>query len=185
MSRMLMIRKPRWGEVKRLQTILETSAEAGIRRRAEAVLLYGAGGSATDIATALEVHPNTIYTDLQAFAQQGVAGVEALGRTGRPSALTEAQKAAIRHVAEQSPGEFGLPWGRWSLGKLREYLIQHRILKAISREHLREVLKKGACDCGGSRKSWSAPIPGAGRFWPVSARFGGTCRRRARWCSST
>jgi hypothetical protein len=49
----------------------------------------------------------------------------------------------IAQVAEQSPTEFGLPYGRWSLAKLQEYLIhQRRLLKAISREHLRRLLKK-------------------------------------------
>jgi hypothetical protein len=37
----------------------------------------------------------------------------------------------------------GLPYGRWSLAKLRAYLIQPRLLKTISREHLRRVRKKG------------------------------------------
>src|SRR4030067_670365 len=46
-------------------------------------------------------------------------------------------------VAEQSPTEFGLPYGRWPLAKLQEYLVHQRhLLKTISREHLRRLLKK-------------------------------------------
>ncbi|MGA9923653.1 MAG: hypothetical protein WBQ29_09635, partial [Isosphaeraceae bacterium] len=42
----------------------------------------------------------------------------------------------------QAPTTLGLPLGRWSLAKLRAYLIRQRIVPTISREHLRRVLKK-------------------------------------------
>jgi transposase len=184
MSRRLKIRKPRWAEVQRLQGMLEASDHPGIRRRAEAVLFYGAGASATEIAQALNVHPNTIYADLQAFGAHGLAGVEAWGPVGLPPGLTEEQQAHIRQLASQSPAEVGLPWGRWSLAKLRDYLLEQRVLKGISREHVRRVLKRGRCASAGSRKSWSAPTRVAGRSWPVFAGSGGICLPAACWCSS-
>lgn len=184
MSRILTIRKPRQAEAQQLQEILETSEHPGVRRRAEAVLLYGAGANATEIAAAMAVHPNTIYADLQAFARQGVAGVRTLGVVGPPPKLTAVQQATIRRVAEQSPVELGLPWGRWSLAKLRAYLLAHRLLPGISREHLRRVLQKGGCGGGGSGKNWSAPTPAGGRFWPESAGFGAICHPEGCCCSS-
>ena len=157
MSRILSIRKPRWTEARQLQEILETSERPGIRRRAEAVLLYAAGANATDIAEAMEVHPNTIYADLQAFGRHGVAGVRAWGSVGLPPCLT----------------------------KLRDYLVKHRLLQDISREHLRRVLKKGACGCGGSKKSSSARTHTAEPFWPASAGLGGICHPKGCCSSST
>lgn len=183
MSRTLTIRKPRQAEARQLQELLEGSEHPGVRRRAEAVLLYSAGANGTDIAEILDVHPNTVYADLQAFAQQGVAGVEALGRAGLPPSLTEAQKAEIRRLADLSPVELGLPWGRWSLAKLCDYLVRHRVLKAISREHLRRVLKKGRCVFAGSKKSWSAQTLGAGQFCPGFAGFGSICLLGGCCCS--
>jgi transposase len=183
MSRILTIRKPGRTEARQLQELLEASDHPGIRRRAEAVLLYGVGFSATEIAEVLDVHPNTIYADLQAFARDGLTGVEALSTAGLPPSLTEAQKAEIRRLANQSPVELGLPWGRWSLAKLCDYLIKHRVLKTISREHLRRVLKKGRYAFAGSRKSSSARILAAGRFWPVFAGFGSICLPGACCCS--
>jgi hypothetical protein len=52
----------------------------------------------------------------------------------------------------------GLPYGRWTLAKLRAYLIRERLIKAISREHLRRVLKKGDTASATSGASSSAPI---------------------------
>jgi hypothetical protein len=61
--------------------------------------------------------------------------------------LTSAQHKAIWRLAEQSPLAKGLPFARWSLAKSRAYLIRERLVKAISREHLRRVLKKGGSVC--------------------------------------
>jgi transposase len=185
MSRTLTIRQPHRAEARQLQNLIEASEHPGMRRRAQAVLLCAAGCDATVIAAALAVHPNTIYGDLQAFAQHGVAGVEALGRVGVPPSLTEEQKAAIRQLADRSPVELGLPWGRWSLAKLRDYLVGHRVLRAISREHLRRILKRGRCASGTSRKSSPAPTPAAGPFWAGFAGFGSICPAGVCCSSST
>jgi hypothetical protein len=58
--------------------------------------------------------------------------------------MSERQAARLRRLADQLPAKHRLPYGRWSLAKLREYVLQHHILKQISREHLRRLLKKGA-----------------------------------------
>lgn len=55
-------------------------------------------------------------------------------------------------IHEVPPYEVGLPQGRWSLSKLCTYLTKQRVLKTISREHVRQVLKKGASSCAGSRR---------------------------------
>ena len=52
----------------------------------------------------------------------------------------------------------GLPYSRWTLAKLRAYLIRERLVKAISREHLRRVLKKGVTASATCGVSSSAPI---------------------------
>ncbi len=101
--------------------------------------------SATEIAATLEVHVNTIYADLHAFDAEGLAGVYQIRSPGAPSHLTSCQKAEICRIADQSPQEVGLCYGRWSLSKLRTYLIRQGIIKKISRKHLWGVLKKGGC----------------------------------------
>jgi transposase len=98
---------------------------------------------ALTIAQALDSHVNTIYSDLQAFEHYGVECIRQRLYGGAPVRITEVQRSAILDLAVTPPGEVGLPYGRWSLSKLREYLIKHRVVEAISREHLRRVLKKG------------------------------------------
>jgi len=111
------------------------------------LLLLAAGHPAVFIAKLLEAHVNTLYTDLQAFARHGLACLQPTHRRGARARLRTAQIKAIWRLAERSPLELGLPFARWSLAKLRAYLIRERLVRAISREHLRRVLKKGDSPC--------------------------------------
>jgi len=100
-----------------------------------------------DIARLLEVHVHTTYADLHAFQQQGLDSVHQPRRAGAPAGLSDVQVQTIWRLAQTPPYELGLPYGRWSLAKLRAYLIRQRVLHKISREHLRRLLKKGASPC--------------------------------------
>jgi transposase len=149
--------------MRQLYARLEAHLNPWQRRRVEAIILYATGMIAVEIAHALEVHPNTIYADLHAFAQHGVRAIDQLGSPGAPVRLNEAQQIEILRLAAVPPYELGLPYGRWSVAKLRSYLLKQRIGKAISREHLRRVLKKGGSTSGGFGASSSVMIP-AGRL---------------------
>lgn len=164
MARPLTIRQPHPAEIRQLHKVLEEALTPGQRRRAEAILLYAAGLAAVDIAQLLDVHPNTIYADLHAFGHDGIAAVHHGSRGGAPQGITPAQETEIQRLAEMPPYTLGLPYGRWSLATWRAYLIQHRVLNTISREHLRRVLKKGGCTFGGSSANCSALIPSVAPF---------------------
>jgi transposase len=143
MARHLKVRLPNANERRQLREILEESTDARLCRWAEALLFYSVGLDAQCIADALAVHVNTIYACLHRFARLGIALFQCVPPQGAPPRIRAAQLDEIARVAEQSPTEYGLPYGRWSLAKLQEYLIdQRRLLKRISREHLRRLLKK-------------------------------------------
>ena len=147
MARPLSVRPPTAQQLHRIHRCLETPLQPWQRRRAEALLLLAAGHHAAFIARLLDVHVNTIYADLQAFAHSGLRCLQPTRRRGAPARLTPAQCKAIWRLAEQSPLALGLPFARWSLAKLRTYVIRQRLVRAISREHLRRVLKKGGSVC--------------------------------------
>jgi transposase len=159
MSRPLTVRKPNADELHQLHHWLEQPLKSWQRRRAEVLLLYAADGSASSIAQLLHVHRNTVYADLRAFARHGLSALSRPRKLGAPPRLSKKQIAAIWRLADRAPTTLGLPFGRWSLAKLRAYLIRERIVPAISREHLRRVLKKGGTPFATSSASSSAPIP--------------------------
>ena len=161
MPRSLNTRRPHPVEVRQLHSTMEKELTPRPRRRAEVIVLHGAGLEAAEIARALDVHLNTIYSDLRAFEQHGVASVEHRLRGGPPARITKTQRVEMVRLAQTAPAEMGLPYGRWSLSKLREYLLKRRVVKAISREHLRRVLRKGgalsACRTQATQLRPSAP----------------------------
>jgi transposase len=139
------------------------------------------------IADLLEVHVNTIYADLHIFDQQGLSCLQQPRAVGAPAHLRADQLTAIWHLAEQSPIELGLPFGRWSLAKLRDYLMQQRLLrplKRVSREHLRRLLKKGGCAYAASNASSSAKTRSGAPSYAICVSFGGICHPAACCCFS-
>jgi transposase len=154
MPRSLKVRQPRAADIRRLEAELEDFPQPRQRRRAEAILLHAAGLEATAIAQALAVHPNTVRADLHAFDRDGLRAVAA-GSRPAPRGFTSEQLAEVCRLAETAPYELGLPWGRWSLAKLRDYLLQERFCRRLSREHLRRLLRKGGCilPASGARSS--------------------------------
>jgi transposase len=157
MGRSLKTRQPRATEVRRLlAAVEEEDLRPRQKRRAEALLLYADGMSAIDIARALGVNINTVYADLQAFDRDGIACIRHRIGGGAPRRLSDAQIAAILALADTAPVDVGLPYGRWSLTKLRERLMRTQVVRTLSREALRRVLEKGGCRAGVSHASSSA-----------------------------
>jgi hypothetical protein len=100
---------------------------------------------------------------LRAFDHDGVRCVQAAsGRTVRRG-FTPEQVREICQLADQPPYELGLPYGRWSLSKLRDYLLKERFCRHLSREHLRRLLQKGGCAYAASGAKSSATIRNGGR----------------------
>ena len=150
MPRSLSIRAPTAREIRQLYRRLVEELAPRVRRRAEAILLHALGFFATDIAAALNAHRHTIYADLHAFARHGLGALDKFRPAGAPARLRPAERRAILALAARSPSELGLPYSRWTLATLRTYLLRHRLVRAISREHLRRVLKKGGSGSGAS-----------------------------------
>jgi len=142
MARLMKVCRPRTAEIRELsKRILKLDAPHQ-RRRAEALILFGMRLNPLEIAAAQGIHPNTVYKDLHAFEQLGLPAVEQLHERGVRSRLTTIQVNEMVRLAEQSPQEVGLPYGRWSLRKLSAYLVKTHIVKSIGRERLRQLLKK-------------------------------------------
>ena len=143
MSRPLTVRKPNADELHQLHQRLEQPWQSWQRRRAEVLLLYAADRSASASAQVLQVHRNTVSTALREFARHGLSALSRPRKLGAPPRWSKKQIAALWRLADRRPTTLGLPFGRWSLAKLRADRIRERIVPAISREHLRRVLKKG------------------------------------------
>lgn len=164
MARSLKIRKPRGNEQRKLEHSLHEDLSPPQLRRAQAILLYGEGWAGVDIAAALHVHPVTVYQDLRQFAAHGLPCVSATTRRGRPALFTAAQAQLARQLVDGSPIEQGLPFARWSVRRLCDYLIKERVVRRVSRETVRQWLKKGASTSPASGANSSATTRSASPF---------------------
>jgi len=153
MGRRVTVRKPSAAQIRTLEKWLDDSLEGPQERLVQELLLHGDGVVATDIARQLSVHVNTVYADLHAFAQDGLAVVHTRRKRGRPARIGPKEVRQICQLADRPPAEQGLAYGRWSLSSLRDQLIKQRVVKRISREHLRRLIKKGACGTAKSSES--------------------------------
>lgn len=60
---------------------------------------------------------------------------------GRRPTFTLPQRLEIKKIAKSTPGEHGLPFSRWSLVKLADFLVAEGVVEDISHEGLRELLR--------------------------------------------
>ncbi len=60
---------------------------------------------------------------------------------GRPPVFTLAQRREIKKIAKSKPAGHGLPFSRWSLTKLADFLVAEGVVDDISHEGLRELLR--------------------------------------------
>ena len=165
MTRSLTIRQPTPREMHLLEAWLEAEHPTQAQRRAHAILSYGLGFNGEAIAQALRVHPHTIYADLRAFGREGLACLHPLPVGGAPARTTAQQLATIWEWAECLPRDFGLLDARWTLASFREFAVKRRrLLKRISLEHLRQLLKKRTFAFGGSNANSSVRIRNAPSF---------------------
>ena len=125
-----------------LQYILRRSKNRVKLRRAQVVLLSAQGMKAAEIASATYLHTEYVIELIRRFNNEGLSLLKERPETGRPITFTEEIRAEIVEIALCPPRALGRPFSRWSLAKLQEYLITRKILKSISIESLRQILKE-------------------------------------------
>jgi transposase len=184
MARPITTRRPTAAELRQLRQLLQTTTNCQQLRRAEAIVMHAEGWDATAIAHFLALHPHTVQTYLHAFDRGGLDWIRQDHRGGAPTRITPEQQAALCRLADQAAATLGLPYGRWSLAKLRDYAVKHRLVRSISCEYLRRVLEKGGSSSAASSASSSAQTLNGPRFCGGFEPFGGTCRPVGCWCSS-
>ena len=127
-------------EAVRLRRLSRTSKVFAVRQRAQILLASDTRSSAPEIARVLQTDENQVRRVIGEFNTDGMASVRPPIGGGRPRRINERARRRIRSIALAYPHEIGEPGTHWSLATLRRYLICHRVVGSISREHLRRIL---------------------------------------------
>ena len=127
-------------EGQRIQRILRRSTSRIKVRRAQVVLASNQGYKVPAIAKLVHYSEHHVRAIIKEFNKCGLKALDQKPRPGRPTEFTEDDKAFIAETAKCPPDLLGCPFKRWSLEKLREYLVAERIISSISIETLRTIL---------------------------------------------
>lgn len=142
-------------EGRRLQRIGRTAKEPVKLRRAIVVLMSAQGQPAADIAHLMQVSPDYVRGVIHAFNERRFDALDPKWGGGPPRKISNETRARIITIAWCDPRFLQQPFSTWSLAKLRDYLIAAKIVTAISRETLRQVLRDGGVTWQAT-KTWKA-----------------------------
>lgn len=129
-------------EGRRLQSILRRSRDRIKVRRAQVILASAQGFKVPAIAKQFYFSPQHVRTIIKAFNEDGFEALSAKPRSGRPVTFSEEQRSLVIETALCPPDLLGRPFRNWSLAKLREYLIEERIVDSIALETIRQMLRR-------------------------------------------
>jgi transposase len=121
------------------QLAASRTAQARFVERAQILLASADGRPPSQVARDLGVSRPTVYTWIHCFNEQGLHGLEDRPRAGRPHTYTAEQRAEVIATALTDPKRLGLPFGCWTLDRLRAYLNEQKGIP-IKRSRIGEIL---------------------------------------------
>jgi transposase len=140
MSTPVKLRRLSPSEVRVLKRVVSRSSDKIASRRAVCVLAAASKMRVPEISRSQFVHETYVRKIIHAFNKEGLSSLGARYGKGRPVIFTALLRQSILDVVVTPPHALGLPFGVWSLPKLRDYLIASRTVQSISIEWLRQIL---------------------------------------------
>ncbi len=109
-------------------------------QRARIILLSAAKRTVPDISAEVGLHPINVRKWVHRFNANGLFGLLSGKSPGRPLVFSETQRQQITILAATRPRDLELGFDRWSLQRLREYLVAAGVVESISAETVRQIL---------------------------------------------
>ncbi len=162
-------------EKKKLEYLLDHPEESPFPvERLMIVYLSSHGTKVQQIAETVGMHPINVRKWIHRFNARGFEGLVTRKSPGRPRVFSEEQRRRIVEIAQTPPDKLGLERSRWSLQRLRRYLIEQGIVDRISVETIRQILQEhgieyrptqgwgGTADHGHTSQANNNGYPGGG-----------------------
>lgn len=121
---------------------IASEGSPSLSRHARIILARNEGRPLSEIAHILDVDRATVRRWLIRFEKHGLRGLihASTGKT-RKRRFNDSIRDAVARLAMESPEAVSESFPRWSLRRLRAHVIRRGILKEISVEGLRQVLR--------------------------------------------
>lgn len=161
-------------EAVKLRAISRRSKVFALRQRAQIILASDSASSAPQIAQVLQTDENQVRRVIADFNADGMDSLRPPTGGGRPRKIDDAARERIRAIALARPRDHGVPATHWSLAKLRRFLLRTRVVRSISKEHLRRVLQSMGITAQRTRTwKWSTdPLFEEKKGWTLAAYAG-------------
>jgi transposase len=153
------VRELRPQEGAQLKRISRTAKQFARRQRAQILLASASGMSAPQIAQVVRTDENQVRRVIHEFNTLGMDSLRPHMGGGRPQAIDQPTRDRVVAIALACPRFYGQPLNRWSLRRLRRYLLRRRIVASISVEGLRQVLRRAGASWQRTRTWKTSPDP--------------------------
>jgi len=107
-----------------LEGAISRSPHPEVRQRAIAIRLLHFGQSPEQVAPMVMVTSNTLYAWHKRWREQGIAGLRAGHRSGRPAKADQPYIQQLEHCLKTDPRDLRLPFTIWTINRLRLYLAE-------------------------------------------------------------
>ncbi|MDQ3250174.1 MAG: helix-turn-helix domain-containing protein [Chloroflexota bacterium] len=131
-------------EQQQLQLLVHQPEEDLPINRLMIVLLSAEGKGVPEISGEVKLHPINVRKWIHRFSSKGLDGLRSGKSPGRPPLFSAEQRNQIIRVAKANPRTLSMHFSRWSLQRLRRYLIDQGIVGHISVETIRQIIQLGA-----------------------------------------
>lgn len=145
MAEKVKVRRPTPEEGARLLRIVRRGHKykATTYRRALVILGSAGGNNVKVLANLVHTSPDRVREVIHAFNERGLDCLDPNWAGGRPRRISDEDRALIVEVANKRPRSVGQPFTRWSIRKLRRYLVSKKGRKVrVSAERLRQILSE-------------------------------------------
>jgi transposase len=142
-----------------LKRIARTAKQFARRQRAQILLASASGMSAPQIAQVVRTDENQVRRVIHEFNMLGMESLRPFVGGGRPRVIDQPTRDRVVAIALACPRFYGVPLNRWSLRRLRRYLIRRKIIRQISVEGLRQILHTAGVTWQRTRTWKTSPDP--------------------------
>jgi transposase len=168
----LFVRPLEQGEMEYLAHLRKSRRQA-LRQRAEILLASMVYTPVRQIALIFRTDEAHVRKVIHAFNVHGFERLDPKVGTGRPRSVEPATRERIVAIALAPPTSVGEPLTHWSLRRLKGYLERRRVVRSISIETLRRILREKHVSLQRTR-SWKRSTAPRSRTkrpacWPCTA----------------
>ena len=137
----LYTRKLKLHERRTLESHLDAPEEDLPTHRLQIIMLSAEGKRVPEISEEVHLHPINVRKWIHRFNRYGLDGLRSGKSPGRPPVFSDEQRNEIVGIANTNPRLLGLHYSRWSLQRLRRYLMERGIVEHISVETIRQIIQ--------------------------------------------